>query len=85
MDRDKSIIKISRELKKKYPNRFFFHHKKFSEINTIINNHTVDAVVFDLGLSSIQLNNLKERIFFQIKRVVRYVNGTLKYFCYSSC
>ena len=24
MDRDKSIINISRELKKKYPNRFFF-------------------------------------------------------------
>ncbi len=67
MDRDKSIINISRELKKKYPNRFFFHHKKFSEINTIINNHTVDAVVFDLGLSSIQLNNLKRGFSFKSK------------------
>ena len=38
---------------------FFFYQKRFSEINSIINNQLADAVVFDLGLSSIQLNNLE--------------------------
>ena len=59
LDRDEFIIKIGQELKKKYPKRFFFHQKKFSEVNTVVENQSVDAVVFDLGLSSIQLNNLE--------------------------
>ena len=50
LDRDGFILKISKELEKKYPNRFFFHQKKFSEINTIVSNQSADAVVFDLSL-----------------------------------
>ena len=51
LDRDKFIVNISENLKKEYPNRFFFHQKKFSELNTVVDNQLVDAVVFDLGLS----------------------------------
>ena len=51
LDRDTFINKISKNLEKKYPNRFFFHQKKFSEVDTVVNNQTVDAVLFDLGLS----------------------------------
>jgi 16S rRNA (cytosine1402-N4)-methyltransferase len=67
LDRDEFIIKISKDLEKKYPNRFFFHQKKFSEVNTVVGNQSVDAVVFDLGLSSIQLNNLERGFSFNSK------------------
>ena len=70
LDRDKFIIKISKELEKKYPNRFFFHQKKFSEVNTVVGNQLVDAVVFDLGLSSIQLNNLERGFSFNSKETL---------------
>ena len=58
LDRDEFILNISKDLEKKYPKRFLFHQKKFSEVDLVINNQSVDAVIFDLGLSSIQLNNL---------------------------
>ncbi len=67
LDRDTFINKISKNLEKKYPNRFFFHQKKFSEVDTVVNNQTVDAVLFDLGLSSIQLNNLERGFSFKSK------------------
>ena len=67
LDRDAFIIKIGRDLEKKYPNRFFFHQKKFSEVNTVVDKQYVDAVVFDLGLSSIQLNNLERGFSFNSK------------------
>jgi len=67
LDRDGFIQNISKKLEKKHPNRFFFHHKKFSELNTVIGNQLVDAVIFDLGLSSIQLNNLERGFSFNSK------------------
>ena len=67
LDRDEFIINISKELEKNYPNRFFFHKKKFSEVNTVVDKQYVDAVVFDLGLSSIQLNNLERGFSFNSK------------------
>ena len=70
LDRDKFIIKISKELEEKYPNRFFFHQKKFSEVDTVVSNQSVDAVVFDLGLSSIQLNNLERGFSFNSKETL---------------
>ena len=67
LDRDNFILKISEDLKKKYPERFFFYNKKFSELKTIVNDQLADVVVFDLGLSSIQLNNLKRGFSFKSK------------------
>ena len=66
-DRDSFVFQISDNLKKKYPSRFFFHHKKFSEINRVIADNSAEAVIFDLGLSSIQLNNLKRGFSFNSK------------------
>ncbi len=66
-DRDKFILEIADELKGKYPERFSFFQKKFSEIDTVIKKKSVDGVIFDLGLSSIQLNNLKRGFSFKSK------------------
>ena len=67
LDRDEFILDISKKLHKKYPNRFSFHKIKFSEVNTIVGNKQVDTVIFDLGLSSIQLNNLERGFSFNSK------------------
>jgi 16S rRNA (cytosine1402-N4)-methyltransferase len=67
LDRDKFILNIAKELKKENPNRFNFFQKKFSEVEAVVINQKVDAVIFDLGLSSIQLNNLKRGFSFKSK------------------
>ncbi len=56
-DRDKNTLKIAKNLERKFPGRFKFYQSKFSQVSKVIN-HGVDAVIFDLGLSSIQLNDL---------------------------
>jgi len=70
LDRDEFILNISKELEKKYPNRFFFHQKKFSDLNTVVSNQSADFVIFDLGLSSIQLNNLERGFSFNSKETL---------------
>jgi len=70
LDRDKFILSIAKELEKKYSNRFSFCQKKFSEISTVVSDQSADVVVFDLGLSSIQLNNLKRGFSFKSKETL---------------
>jgi|TARA_E500000178_G_C17036211_1_gene763497 16S rRNA (cytosine1402-N4)-methyltransferase len=57
IDRDKKTLSVAEELKKKFPDRFKFYQIKFSQLESISTNF-VDVVIFDLGLSSIQLNDL---------------------------
>ena len=57
IDRDKKVLKKAKELEKKFPQRFKFYQAKFSQLETILKEN-VDAVIFDLGLSSIQLDDL---------------------------
>ena len=64
LDRDKEVLSIAQNLEKKFKKRFKFYQVKFSQINTIFNKN-VDTVIFDLGLSSIQLNNLKRGFSFK--------------------
>ena len=78
LDRDKFILSITKELEKKYPNRFFFHQRRFSEVNTIVDNQSADAVIFDLGLSSIQLNNLERGFSFNSKSTLDMSMGLSK-------
>ena len=78
LDRDEFILNISKKLQKKYPDRFFFHKIKFSELHTIVGNKQVDAVIFDLGLSSIQLNNLERGFSFNSKASLDMTMGLSK-------
>ena len=68
IDRDKFVLNLAKDLKKKYPNRFDFYQKKFSEVNTFLSDKKFDGAIFDLGLSSIQLNNLKRGFSFKSKQ-----------------
>ena len=65
LDRDKVVSNIAKKLEKKYPKRFFFYHKKFSEVETVVRSQSADAIVFDLGLSLIQLKDLERGFSFK--------------------
>ena len=66
IDRDNAVVSIANELQKKFQKRFRFFRLKFSQIDKILTKD-FDTVVFDLGLSSIQLNNLKRGFSFKSK------------------
>ena len=69
IDRDKAVKSIAEKLKKKFSNRFEFHNLKFSNIDKVLKDN-VDNIIFDLGLSSIQLNNLKRGFSFKSKETL---------------
>tara|TARA_E500000178_G_scaffold229490_1_gene226099 strand:- start:353 stop:1363 length:1011 start_codon:yes stop_codon:yes gene_type:complete len=74
IDRDKKVLAKAKELERKFPQRFKFHQLKFSELETIsINN--VDAVIFDLGLSSIQLDDLDRGFSFKSNKKLNMTMG----------
>ena len=65
IDRDASVISIADKLKK-FPQRSKFYQLRFSQLDKILEKE-VDTIIFDLGLSSIQLNNLKRGFSFKSK------------------
>ena len=64
LDRDQKAQIISKEFKKRFPERFKFYQLKFSQLDTI-SREDVDVVIFDLGLSSIQLDDLERGFSFK--------------------
>jgi 16S rRNA (cytosine1402-N4)-methyltransferase len=64
LDRDNKVIEIGKKLEKKFPNRFKFFQTKFSKLETVTE-ECVDVIIFDLGLSSIQLNDLERGFSFK--------------------
>ena len=74
IDRDKKVLTEAKKLEKKYPKRFKFHQLKFSQLETIsIDN--VDVVIFDLGLSSIQLNDFDRGFSFKSNKKLNMTMG----------
>ena len=65
-DRDITVLSIAKELEQKFKKRFKFYHSRFSQINKVLKKEA-DAIIFDLGLSSIQLNNLQRGFSFKSK------------------
>jgi 16S rRNA (cytosine1402-N4)-methyltransferase len=58
LDRDKSTIERAKALKTIKPNQFTFYNEKFSNLDKVINTETkADVIIFDLGLSSFQLQD----------------------------
>ena len=68
LDRDPNIKNFVEKTKRNYENRFFFHNSKFSELNKILSKNTeADCIIFDLGLSSLQLSDLQRGFSFNSK------------------
>jgi 16S rRNA (cytosine1402-N4)-methyltransferase len=58
LDRDKSAIKRADSLKIKSSNQFKFYNEKFSNLDKIISvENKPDTIIFDLGLSTFQLQD----------------------------
>ena len=58
LDRDDKVKEIAKNLEKNFPQRFRFYQTIFSQLDTVTKD-LVDVVIFDLGMSSIQLNDFK--------------------------
>ena len=71
LDRDLETQEYVDKTKKLYKDRFSFHSRKFSELNKIIEGKKkFDFVIFDLGISSLQIFNLKRGFSFNSKSKV---------------
>ena len=65
-DRDIDVKKYAEKLKKKFPNKFIFKNIRFSSLNKdVIDNNDIKAIIFDLGLSSLQIHDYKRGISFK--------------------
>ena len=74
IDRDKRVLAEAKKLEKKYPKRFKFHQSKFSQLEKISSDN-VDVVIFDLGLSSIQLDNFDRGFSFKSNKELNMTMG----------
>ena len=66
IDRDNSANFIAKKLEQKFKKRFKFYQIRFSDLDKALTKN-VDTIIFDLGLSSIQLKNLKRGFSFNSK------------------
>jgi 16S rRNA (cytosine1402-N4)-methyltransferase len=64
LDRDSKVKDIGKKLEKKFPKRFKFYQTTFSKLENVTKD-LVDIIIFDLGLSSIQLNDLERGFSFK--------------------
>mgnify|MGYP002864200282 FL=1 len=68
IDRDLSSLKIAKQFKKKFKNRFEFENKRFSEIlNTEKKINNLKGIIFDLGYSTTQIKDPKKGLSFNTK------------------
>ena len=77
IDRDKKAKIASKEIEKKFPKRFKFNHIKFSQLDAVSKDY-VDVIIFDLGLSSIQLNDLERGFSFKSNKDLNMTMGLNK-------
>ncbi len=71
LDRDSFVKEKAKLVKKKYSERFTFYNKKFSELDQIkLGNKKVDAIIFDLGVSSFQLSDMSRGFSFKSKEKI---------------
>jgi len=65
IDRDPSVLEQAMKFKKEFGDRFDFFNCRFSELESLLESlqiKSLDGIVFDLGVSSMQIDN-KERGF----------------------
>ena len=68
LDRDKSVVSRAKILEKNFPTKFTFYNEKFSNLDKVIKNESKpDTIIFDLGLSSFQLQDYARGFSFKSK------------------
>tara|TARA_Y100000389_G_scaffold38523_2_gene32901 strand:- start:1086 stop:1997 length:912 start_codon:yes stop_codon:yes gene_type:complete len=64
-DRDKNVIESADNLKKRFEDRFNFISSEFASIKNHINGKKFDALILDLGVSSMQIDQSERGFSFQ--------------------
>jgi len=83
IDRDKLTQKHANILVKRFPKRFNFFQEKFSNLSKVVQQHVNPrAVIFDLGLSSIQLSDKERGFSFESKNFLNMEMGINEYSAY---
>ena len=83
LDRDRLSENRANILLKKFPKRFNFIRSKFSNLRKIISIETnPKAIIFDLGLSSLQLSDSKRGFSFNSKSLLNMEMGINKFSAY---
>ena len=68
IDRDNLTLKYAKNIIKKFPTRFDFFQEKFSNLNKVVESKlNPRAIIFDLGLSSLQLEDKNRGFSFDSK------------------
>ena len=76
IDRDSLTKKHANILEKKFPKRFNFFQKKFSNLSQVVNsNLNPKAIIFDLGMSSFQLSDQTRGFSFNSKNYLNMEMG----------
>jgi len=83
LDRDKATQKYANSLLSKFPKRFSFSQNKFSNLDKIVGS-TLNprAVIFDLGVSSYQLDNYERGFSFESNSLLSMEMGLNDYSAY---
>ena len=83
IDRDKITKKYSDKLQTEFPKRFHFIQGKFSNLNNIIEKHIKPrAIIFDLGLSTLQLIDKERGFSFNSKNFLNMEMGMNEHSAY---
>jgi len=83
LDRDKITVKYASALNKKFPKRFSFFQEKFSNLGLVVKkNIKPRAIIFDLGLSSLQLSDIERGFSFDSKDFLNMEMGKNEYSAY---
>ena len=83
IDRDKITKKYANILLKEFPDRFNFYQEKFSNLNRISKEKVdIKGIIFDLGLSSLQLADKERGFSFESEDFLNMEMGINKYSAY---
>lgn len=75
IDRDENIKCFVEDIKNKYGKRFEFFNIKFSEIKEVVKKNSLDGLVLDLGVSSMQLDNYERGFSFNKEAPLKMTMG----------
>ena len=71
LDRDKSAVERAKNLKKNFPTKLTFYNEKFSNLDKIIKKEKKpDIIIFDLGLSTFQLQDYNRGFSFKSNKKI---------------
>ena len=79
LDRDKSSANIAKKLEKNFPTTFTFYNEKFSNLDKVIKKgNKPDIFIFDLGLSTFQLQDYSRGFSFKSNKKIDMQMGLSK-------